>query len=67
MGWKEKFSSSDIILLVFGAISEYERFNNQKDNYKYNYDERPIKGCGAYGNNNYTKNNNYEDNKYGNN
>jgi len=47
---------------------EYERFNNQKDNYKYNYDERPIKGSGAYGgNNNYKKNNNYEDNKYGNN
>ena len=52
---------------------EYGRFNDNNDryNYKYNYDERPIKGNNNYygnnnnnnnNNNNYRKNNNYGDN-----
>ena len=49
---------------------DYGRYNNQNDDDKYNYDNRPIRAAsGVVGKNfNYKKNNNYEDNnnKYGN-
>ena len=46
---------------------DFQRYNQNDDNY--NYDNRPIRGVsGVMGkNSNYKKNNNYEDDKYGNN
>ena len=47
---------------------DYQRYNNQNDNESFNYDDRPIRAAsGMYGKNNFKKNINYEDNKYGNN